>query len=694
MMNRIRRASWALVTAAAAVGLGSGCYELESKQSPELTSFDVFVNGVFATRPAPDGGVVQFGDPGLPIAVVQACAKIYGSQQEVPPAKRGTAECPYAIPRGEVELDVTVTAIGRDGKKLQAFTGPVSFQVVPGDLTGGYDYRWMQVTAGVGRGVVKVEHLYSDIRLWVSDAPPEALSSEGAVLPGAPEEPEERTYATGISSPVIFEDPTVASVQLPDPFDPQNQDPPDQSPLLGQFLSIGRPPTGGSTLKQSCSDDPENDGKDALLVVTGTDPTGFFVTDLTACRQREVLKDIHGSVFVRTPEPDGFYPGRFASMFIYNYSYPEGLDVGDLLWGVSGSVQEFTGTTQLTFPAWNVAENVRTLPEAQWNKWLSKIPITELTLRLCGGDDKPAPFVTDALCGHNKRNFKMESLESSLVRLKNVRFSNTFVNCDRDGDGTVPFFCEQPNEQGVWGFGDCTTYGGAPSELSELQQEELACNVNCVTSQGEHFNKVCSEEATYVGFGQYVIELGGPGPAAAHFDESLPSKIEKVQIDGTSRAMKTEVFGGSELRLFCNTAVHYRFGEGTFEATAQDARLEANTTLEHIIGVGEPGLEVIAAGDPAADAACFVSLNGHAKINLITKDAVPELQPNCDVNDPDQEKAKQCRYLRGARFDVVGHLRHVRPARPRWAISPRDKDDLCCRPGPGLMCPKPILPCK
>jgi hypothetical protein len=35
----------------------------------------------------------------------------------------------------------------------------------------------------------------------------------------------------------------------------------------------------------------------------------------------------------------------------------------------------------------------------------------------------------------------------------------------------------------------------------------------------------------------------------------------------------------------------------------------------------------------------------------------------------------------------------VQPARPRWLVTPRYADDLCCHPGPGLSCPAPIKPC-
>ena len=94
-----------------------------------------------------------------------------------------------------------------------------------------------------------------------------------------------------------------------------------------------------------------------------------------------------------------------------------------------------------------------------------------------------------------------------------------------------------------------------------------------------------------------------------------------------------------------------------------------------------------------AQATCTVGLNARTRINLITKDAIPELEPDCDEADPDEARATQCKNLRGAEFNIIGHLRQAQPARPRWIVIPRYVDDVCCYPGPGLECPHPIKPC-
>jgi hypothetical protein len=88
-----------------------------------------------------------------------------------------------------------------------------------------------------------------------------------------------------------------------------------------------------------------------------------------------------------------------------------------------------------------------------------------------------------------------------------------------------------------------------------------------------------------------------------------------------------------------------------------------------------------------------VSWNPRVRFLASLTDAVPGLKLACNPNDADPAAAQQCRFLQGARYDLTGHLRQVQPARPRWMIIPRDLDDLCCRPGPGLQCPDPIKPC-
>ncbi len=692
----------------------AGCVKTEAPPPAALASYRVTIDGVFqwvnGTRVA--------------VPVVDACAESYGGQDLVPGPQKGTTDCRYIIPRGEIEIDVTAVALGLKGEPLGDYSGSASFRVVPGELTGGYPNRWFAVSQGVGHGTVKSTHQYGRAVVWVEDAPPEMIIDGGVAVGGPDELPPEitaRTFATGASAPIAFEDQTLQSLQQPDGFDNRS------SPFVGEFVVVGKNPESGETQRQTCAADPERNGQQVLMVVTGIDPSGFFVSDVTACRIQEQTRDSTGATQVRTPElpqpcqvtlTDGgvgpiegtgqdagvcgiskkrctrtsecpsYLPSTYAHMFVYNYSFPEGLNQGDLLFTVSGAVQEFTSTSQMTFPAWSIAEKVRELPIDQWDKWLKLVPPVEITGRICGQDNTAGPFLTDQSCGHNRRNLKMESLESGLVKLRNARFPQQFVNCDFDSSGSVPFFCETKTPDGVWVWSTCN-FDGPEAEADRIERE---CFQNCVMGMGDQQNIICSELSNFTGFGQYVVEMNAPGPSWAGLDDSLSARKQTVTLPDANTSVRNQIPYATSLQvsIVCNTDVHYRVGDALVNASDADAVLPARQVLRYVFTGNE---NTVAFKGVSSGGSCAVAQNTQARINLLTRDAIPELNPNCRIDDPDLEAAQQCRNLRGSSFDIVGHLRHVQPARPRWMVIPRDVDDVCCHPGPGLSCPKPIKPC-
>jgi hypothetical protein len=78
----------------------------------------------------------------------------------------------------------------------------------------------------------------------------------------------------------------------------------------------------------------------------------------------------------------------------------------------------------------------------------------------------------------------------------------------------------------------------------------------------------------------------------------------------------------------------------------------------------------------------------------VFRDALPDLVLDCREDDADAARAANCKALHAATFDIVGHLRQVQAARPRWTVLPRDADDICCHPGPGLDCPAQVQKCR
>ncbi|MBE2254402.1 MAG: hypothetical protein IAE78_33045 [Myxococcus sp.] len=610
--------------------------------------------------------------------------------------------------------------------------------------TAGYENRWRQAVNGEVRGVVRVQHQYGQARLWLENAPPRELFDGGSTVAPDRLPPADSvyTFATGSSPIVWFEEQTLQTLNVPDTFDNRS------SPFVGEFVRIGTPPEAGEVLRQTCLDDPERNGQPMAMVVTGVESTGFYVTDITACRLKEVQQI--GSLRVRTPEPkepcrvalpdggvadiedvpgarDGrcsisraactaraqcssYSPGTFASLFIFNFSFPEGLNQGDLLFSLSGAVQEFTSTTQLTFPAWTIAERVRLLPPAQWNKWLNLVPPVELNYRICGLDNVFSPFVTDALCGMSSTNLKLESLEGTLVKVRGVKFPDRFVNCDFDASGGVPFYCNRtdtdPMGTTIRSWGNCD-FDTPPAPEPENERLERTCTQDCTLGRGQDGEQVCSETSTFIGFGQYAVEMAPPGPAWANLDDSNPARIASTPVtvgmaDGGVVVTNSRIGGllvpveagfeaGTYAVAVCDVPVRWRLGDASTAADDSDPLLDARTVLKFRLPAGKDSISL---RPTAASGRCYAAINPRARLNVHTTDAIPQLNPNCRLDDPDPAAAERCRNTRGATYDIVGHLKQVQPARPRWIVIPRDPDDICCYPGPGLECPRPLSSCR
>jgi hypothetical protein len=648
-----------------AAALLAGCNTTSGTESlvdPLIGSYKVEVTGVY-----------QSGSTTVPADVITPCITQYDGG--VPPEARGTAACPYAIVGGNTDVALTITALDQKGQPITALNRPVSFRVVPGDLAGGYPQRWAMLQNGVAQAIVPIAHVSGEVRLWAEDDVPELDYADGGIdgdLSQLPVEPTDLTHAAGVTPAIYFEPPTLAKIQVPDNGSNKSD------PFVNQFVDIGLTPAG-DVVSQSCDPTDPNNGQPMMMVVTGTDSSGFYVQDLTACRQPEI------PVKFTVPEPSGFLPGSYGSMYVYNAAFPEGLDVGDLLQSLAGSIEEFTSTTQLNFASWSVREHVRLEPPSEWDKYLKLVPVPPISLRTCGLDK--TYFYEDVLCDYSNSNLKMESLEGALVKLDNVKFPDGLENCDYNGDATVPFFCPY---RGAWT--DCGTPEPTPNGQAEQQ-----CNIDCTIGQGKWDGKLCSELSSYVNYGQFSVEMNGPGPAAAHLDDSLDpaeitgsARMQHVAVSGTQVRNNTSFSPGDEIRVFCDVPTHMKWGTSTVAATTSDPLTDANTLVDHVIAVGEARVSMITDGQTGT---CTVALNTHTRILLSVRDALPTLNVNCDVNDADANAAQQCQYLHAARYDIVGHLQQVQPARPRWQVIARSAADVCCRPGPGMQCPDPIQAC-
>jgi hypothetical protein len=282
------------------------------------------------------------------------------------------------------------------------FDGTVRLSVEPGvvlDVTGeGATGRNIRVTSGKAKGTATVTAVYGPARLWVEDLgyTPVPLADNPAcsngkdddedVLIDFPADPgcafaddddeATGTFAAGISPPVAYELPRISDIQgfgSTTPF-----------PYEAIEISTDRPQP---------------------LVVTRVASDGFYVTDLSE-------------------QATGYN-----HIFAFNFSTPPGMRVCDRVTFLTGTVVEFFGFTELSFPSYVVKGPIEGQETCQ-------VPDPAML-------DDATVKDTDA----------MEKLESGLVRIEGFRVATKFgpkpvvnnipdadhSNCDLNGDGQVDF---------------------------------------------------------------------------------------------------------------------------------------------------------------------------------------------------------------------------------------------------------------
>ncbi len=118
------------------------------------------------------------------------------------------------------------------------------------------------------------------------------------------------TWATGVSPAIHFSLPTVAEMQSTTDS--------HSSPLNGANVSLRL--------------------SDRQMLVTGITQDGFYATDVAA-------KNLD-----------------FASVFAFNFSRPDDIEVGDRVVEFNGNVYEYLGYTEVQYPSWKVEDTKISLP--------------------------------------------------------------------------------------------------------------------------------------------------------------------------------------------------------------------------------------------------------------------------------------------------------------------------------------------
>ncbi len=313
------------------------------------------------------------------------------------------SDAPLAANKGDIEetWDFEVEARSPYGDPV-AMDGEVRISVEPGvviDVTGeGASGRNIPLVGGKAKGTAKVTAVYGRARLWVEDLGyvPLPLTQKpncsngkddnGDGLIDFPADPgcafadddteDAGTFAAGTSQPIYYSLPRLNDIQgngatTPFPYE------------AVQVETEGPQP----------------------VVVTRVASDGFYVTDLS--------KQSTG----------------YNHIFAFNFSAPVGMRVCDKVTYLSGTVVEFFGSTELSFPSFK----------------LERIESTDTC------ESMPTPTLLDEMTINDPK--AMEKLESSLVRIAGFKIGTHFApkpvvnlkpddehsNCDLNGDGQVDF---------------------------------------------------------------------------------------------------------------------------------------------------------------------------------------------------------------------------------------------------------------
>lgn len=338
----------------------------------------------------------------------------------------GTADCPrpFADTRTPTRMRLTVTALDKKAQPLTSYAGIAVLDVRPGQLAvevaaGQWGVPPAGLTARFAAGVAEVDvaimHAFGATRVWVEDCGTSA---------------ERGSFATGVSPELFFVGPRVDQVN----YTTDNT----TSPLIPRFTNVcaiagdpryglgtnedgatdfvgwshGRavnapPPAMGNYLEMSGCSAAEHDASIASggcergpLVVTGIGNEGFFFTDVSPAAQAR----------------------GFASMYVFNFNYPDNLEVGDVLLWVRGTPVEFTGSTQVGNPTWRRDPGGKRLDLVPKPVKISPTLYRD-SLRTYGRNRPEA--------------LELEKLESAVVCMDNLAPARELRDCDSNASASI-----------------------------------------------------------------------------------------------------------------------------------------------------------------------------------------------------------------------------------------------------------------
>ena len=389
----------------------------------------------------------------------------------------GTAESPLEFPTkfsGEdgscdetcYDLQIGAYAVDIYGNFLKDYNETVTVAARPGVLNkekltfkNGVIGEWTYDESGKPASLVQGEtvglrYTHGTTRLWVEDTIRKLRGEEGCINDKVSPDKYycEPSLATGASEEFTFEQQTIRMIQ----YNPDM--PAGESPLNADYAQLKALP-----------------GHD--LVVTNVVSSGFYITDLG--------------------------DDSYNSMFIFTYSQPGRVEIGDRVCEVAGGISEFTGMTQIQFPSWGIqnkerstAEDIDPAPEDGDQGVGSCIDKETGEVRPCSEEeleamaalvdcsdvynngvklegeakkafahiDTPMPRVLTTQILDAQNFAALESLEASVVMVHDLRLSTDFIDCDDNGNGKIESGSDEAECRS-----NCTSNSMTCTEISNLE---------------------------------------------------------------------------------------------------------------------------------------------------------------------------------------------------------------------------------
>lgn len=432
------------------------------------------------TRPKPS---VQ----SFTMSVIQAPPEGLGSRERPLPyvSKDDASQSPLV-------LKIRLQAIGWDGKPDNSFNGKLFLEARPAGSVvvqnPDKDNLPSEITVqqGVSEVSVALNGAVGATRLWVEDCGVRTeakrkdcnkddlragkLDCMPTFTPG--------TLATGVSPPIYFALPTLQDVQRT-----QNNTTSPFVPVKGDRCASLADPRYLDDAKRTSQDEFDRPAllipkigspiqiESGTLIVNSIVSSGFYLTDLQA------------------------YTKGFHSLYVFNFGYPDNLEVGDILTKIQGSPTEFNGATQIQNPNWVKK------PGGPFKEMIPN-PIYISSDLYRQGISRLGRNVNSLL--------ELEKLEGALVCMDNLTLPQEAKGCDLNNDGRI--------------------------DRSEATGAESLCEQDCYRSP------TCSEKGAFESFKQWNAYITGTGDAtlrvAIALSEASPEFSPFKYVDALKKQNK------------------------------------------------------------------------------------------------------------------------------------------------------------